>query len=495
LCWGHAAAQHACYTPSHLRSPVPFHPLCCTQGHESLRTTHKPWTGVEDQLLKDAYARVVEGGMAQIGRTGPGAVGKPGVPLIRRGGALVQNSIVAGLTLTTPATAALLASSSSSAASAAAAPSALTPAGDSVADEQTTLAAAASGLQGDFLADDGRSLTAAGAPASASGLLGAASAAGFDSSSGVSLAALLDGGDEASASSSAAALAGAGGVGPSLAASLQPLTAAVPLSAADLQRRIVVGAGLPGDSAGSAALPTSVPWVKVADMVPGRSAKQCRDRWVHSLQPSLSSSRPWSEDEDHVIFTQMNTLGRKWAVIARQLTGRSALQVRNRYYSACRRIARAQLRVVEGEESGEADGAGLSGEEVGAGSSSSRSAAGGVSSLGSSSAGAGFDGIGSGASVDASGTLAALLPTEGLSAVAASALVGSLSGVASEAGVPAPAAARSNGIALASQAGEAGLLQGPQGARRRGRPRGGGAAAGAGGMDRLARAAGFEGTL
>jgi hypothetical protein len=403
---------------------------------------------------------------------------------------LPQNGVVAGLTLATPS---LLSSAS-----------AFATAGGSITDGQATLAAAASGLQGGFLTGDGQGLAAVGAPVSAADLLGAASAAGFDSSSGVSLAALLDGGDEGGAvgASSASALAGVDSVGSSLATALQPLTSAVPLSAADLQRRIAVGAGLPRESAGSAAHPTSVPWVKVAEMIPGRTAKQCRDRWVHNLQPSLSSSRPWSEAEDEVIFTQMNALGRKWAVIARQLTGRSALQVRNRYYSACRRIARAQIRVAEGDDGGDGDGAGLSGEEAGAGGSGRGAAgAGGVGSLGSSSAGAGAGGVGGGSATgDASGTLAALLPTEGLSAVAASALVGSLSGVASDAGAPAAAAGRSGGVAVggdgtASQPGEEGSSDGPLGARRRGRPRGGGAAAEAGGMERLAQAAGVEGTL
>ncbi len=64
--------------------------------------------------------------------------------------------------------------------------------------------------------------------------------------------------------------------------------------------------GLPADGAEGALAP-GISWVRVAQMVPGRSSKQCRERWL-----SLGrQSRPWGEEETRVLLQQQQLLGYK----------------------------------------------------------------------------------------------------------------------------------------------------------------------------------------
>ena len=57
-------------------------------------------------------------------------------------------------------------------------------------------------------------------------------------------------------------------------------------------------------------------WAKVADGIPGRKGKQCRERWHNHLNPAVDKSS-WTRAEDIVIHAGVYELGHKWAAIAR----------------------------------------------------------------------------------------------------------------------------------------------------------------------------------
>ena len=63
-------------------------------------------------------------------------------------------------------------------------------------------------------------------------------------------------------------------------------------------------------------------WPDIAKYVPGRTAKQCRERWRHNLDPTIKRE-PWSEEENQKLLRTYDDLGSKWADIARQLPGRT----------------------------------------------------------------------------------------------------------------------------------------------------------------------------
>jgi hypothetical protein len=86
-------------------------------------------------------------------------------------------------------------------------------------------------------------------------------------------------------------------------------------------------------------------WTSLAQTLPGRLGKQCRERWVNSLDPELIR-RPWAKEEDEILIAHQKKWGNKWAQIANLLPGRTDNSVKNRWNSSLKR----QLeRVAKGE--------------------------------------------------------------------------------------------------------------------------------------------------
>lgn len=77
-------------------------------------------------------------------------------------------------------------------------------------------------------------------------------------------------------------------------------------------------------------------WRDVAAQMPGRTARQCRERWVNFLAPQIKNT-PWSPEEDSLLESLHNKYGAQWALISRMIEGRSAVQVKNRWNSLQRR--------------------------------------------------------------------------------------------------------------------------------------------------------------
>jgi hypothetical protein len=80
-------------------------------------------------------------------------------------------------------------------------------------------------------------------------------------------------------------------------------------------------------------------WVAVAAMVPGRTDKQCRKRWVDTLNRAIGGKEPkktrddWKSDEDAKLAEAVKRHGKHWVAVATLVPGRTDGQCRRRWNS------------------------------------------------------------------------------------------------------------------------------------------------------------------
>jgi hypothetical protein len=80
-------------------------------------------------------------------------------------------------------------------------------------------------------------------------------------------------------------------------------------------------------------------WKEIAALVPGRTKRNCQDRWKKILDPSIGRANgrtgAWSEDEDSTLKDAVQTYGGKsWGAIAALVPGRTESQCLHRWRDA-----------------------------------------------------------------------------------------------------------------------------------------------------------------
>ena len=83
-------------------------------------------------------------------------------------------------------------------------------------------------------------------------------------------------------------------------------------------------------------------WNLIANYIPGRNARQCKERWNYYLSPSLNTSA-WTQEEDHLLLSKQQELGSRWVQISKFFNNRTDAMVKNRFHVLMRQMKRGQL--------------------------------------------------------------------------------------------------------------------------------------------------------
>ncbi|OJJ46808.1 hypothetical protein ASPZODRAFT_66795, partial [Penicilliopsis zonata CBS 506.65] len=90
-------------------------------------------------------------------------------------------------------------------------------------------------------------------------------------------------------------------------------------------------------------------WQEISKLLPGRTNKDCRKRWFHSLDPALRKGR-WTKEEDELLLAAHQRLGPAWKDIALLIKGRKDDQCAKRYNEILNPSAKNRLRHWSAEE-------------------------------------------------------------------------------------------------------------------------------------------------
>ena len=77
-------------------------------------------------------------------------------------------------------------------------------------------------------------------------------------------------------------------------------------------------------------------WNILANYLPKRTGKQCRERWYNNLCPNINKS-PWSLEEEMLLLLIHNKKGNKWSEISKYLKGRTDNTIKNHWNSSMKK--------------------------------------------------------------------------------------------------------------------------------------------------------------
>jgi hypothetical protein len=78
-------------------------------------------------------------------------------------------------------------------------------------------------------------------------------------------------------------------------------------------------------------------WAAISVQIPGRSPRQCRERWKLYLSPDVTND-PWSLEDEQRLVKMYFTVGPRWTLIAKAFPDRTANNVKNKTKQSLRHL-------------------------------------------------------------------------------------------------------------------------------------------------------------
>jgi hypothetical protein len=82
-------------------------------------------------------------------------------------------------------------------------------------------------------------------------------------------------------------------------------------------------------------------WETVSRNIPGKNARQCRDRWYGYVSPRVSKE-DWTSEDDQQLIQKINELGKKWAKILVFFPNRTDVSLKNRFQKLMRNQSKSK---------------------------------------------------------------------------------------------------------------------------------------------------------